>query len=132
MTPREFHVRLADGRVLQALDAGAAGDRRVVLFHGTPGSRLVPKSWLGALMTAGIRLLAWDRPGYGGSARLAHTTGVRSLMASPSASVRCWVRGVPDPADAHAQTVTGGQPRDSHAGEVAGHQDHLTPPTGAL
>jgi pimeloyl-ACP methyl ester carboxylesterase len=70
MMVRERDIRLADGRVVRVLDAGAAGDPAVAFFHSAPGSRLVPESWLGALMTAGIRLLAWDRPGYGGSAPL--------------------------------------------------------------
>jgi pimeloyl-ACP methyl ester carboxylesterase len=68
MITREHEVRLADGRVLRVLDAGAAGNPAVAFFHGAPGSRLVPEPWLGALMAAGIRLLSWDRPGYGGSA----------------------------------------------------------------
>ena len=35
-------------------------------------------------------------------------------------------RNVGNPADAHARTLMGGQPRVGHAREVAGHQDHLT------
>ncbi len=67
MTTREYDVRLAYGRVLRVLDAGAAGNPAVAFFHGSPQARLVPESWLGVLMAAGIRLLSWDRPGYGGS-----------------------------------------------------------------
>ncbi len=61
MTTREYEVRLADGRVLRVLDAGAAGDPAVAFFHGAPGSRLVPEPWLGALRAAGIRLRLGSR-----------------------------------------------------------------------
>jgi pimeloyl-ACP methyl ester carboxylesterase len=60
--------RLPDGRTLTYAEYGTPNGRPVFYFHGTPGSRLEP-----ALLDdndiakAGIRLIACDRPGMGGS-----------------------------------------------------------------
>lgn len=64
----ETDVRLPDGRTLHAYDSGA-GDRAVVWHHGSPqvGAPLEPL--LRAATARGIRLLSYDRPGYGGSTR---------------------------------------------------------------
>lgn len=67
VTTRQRDVRLPDGRVLRVQDSGATEAPAVVFFHGTPGSRLLHESWLAAAASAGLRLLAYDRPGYGGS-----------------------------------------------------------------
>jgi pimeloyl-ACP methyl ester carboxylesterase len=39
----------------------------VVVFHGTPGSRLLGKLYDEAAQVAGVRVLSFDRPGYGQS-----------------------------------------------------------------
>lgn len=67
MTTREHDVRLADGRTLRIQDSGAIEAPTVVFCHGTPGSRLLHDRWLAAAADAGLRLLAYDRPGCGGS-----------------------------------------------------------------
>jgi pimeloyl-ACP methyl ester carboxylesterase len=67
MTTREQDVRLADGRVLRVLDTGAADGHPVVVFHGTPASRRLHEVWVTAAADAGLRLISYDRPGYGGS-----------------------------------------------------------------
>jgi pimeloyl-ACP methyl ester carboxylesterase len=67
MTTREHDVRLADGRTLRVQDSGATEAPTVVFFHGTPGCGLLHDRWLAAAAAAGLRLLAYDRPGYGGS-----------------------------------------------------------------
>jgi pimeloyl-ACP methyl ester carboxylesterase len=67
MTTREHDVRLADGRTLRIQDSGATEAPTVVFFHGTPGCGLLHDRWLAAAAAAGLRLLAYDRPGYGGS-----------------------------------------------------------------
>lgn len=67
MATREQDVRLADGRVLRVLDTGAADGQPVVVFHGTPASRRLHEVWVTAAQDAGLRLLSYDRPGYGGS-----------------------------------------------------------------
>jgi len=60
-------VRLPDGRTLAYAEFGDPAGRPAFYFHGFPGSRLE-----GALVHApaareGVRVLAVDRPGYGGS-----------------------------------------------------------------
>ncbi len=59
---------LPDGRLLAYAEYGAPGGRPVFYFHGLPGSRLDPTVLdLDELKEAGIRLIACDRPGMGGS-----------------------------------------------------------------
>ena len=41
------------------------------LLHGTPGSRLGPRPRSSVLHRLGVRLISFDRPGYGGSDRMA-------------------------------------------------------------
>jgi len=57
--------RLADGRSLGFAEYGEHGGFPVLFFHGTPGSRLDASPLTGAAATAGVRLLALDRPGMG-------------------------------------------------------------------
>jgi pimeloyl-ACP methyl ester carboxylesterase len=61
-------LRLRDGRSLGYLDIGEVGTPPVILFHGSPGSRLdafyLPSDELAA---TGVRMLAPDRPGLGRS-----------------------------------------------------------------
>jgi pimeloyl-ACP methyl ester carboxylesterase len=67
MTTREQDVRLADGRVLRVLDTGPADGHAVLVCHGTPASRRLHDGWVMAAADAGLRLISYDRPGYGGS-----------------------------------------------------------------
>jgi pimeloyl-ACP methyl ester carboxylesterase len=67
MATREQDVRLADGRVLRVLHTGAADGRPVVVLHGTPASRRLHEAWVAAAQDAGLRLISYDRLGYGGS-----------------------------------------------------------------
>jgi pimeloyl-ACP methyl ester carboxylesterase len=63
---REHRIS-TDGRVLKVVEAGDPNGAAVVAHHGTPGSRLL---WRGLIEDAeqrGIRILGYDRPGYGGS-----------------------------------------------------------------
>ena len=41
----------------------------LVAHHGTPGSRLLYRRWVEDAAERGIRLIGYDRPGYGGSDR---------------------------------------------------------------
>lgn len=60
--------RLPDGRALAYAEYGAPGGKPVFYFHGSAGSRLEPVMLDGeAMQKAGIRLIACDRPGMGGS-----------------------------------------------------------------
>ena len=55
------------GRVLRARDAGDPGGPVVMYFHGTPGSRLDLSFGEQVVADSGVRLVSFDRPGYGGS-----------------------------------------------------------------
>ncbi len=59
-------IRLRDGRALAYAEWGPAGGRPVLHFHGVPDGRF---SWGGgsACKDRGVRLIAVDRPGIGGS-----------------------------------------------------------------
>jgi pimeloyl-ACP methyl ester carboxylesterase len=64
------YVETRDGRRLAYEDQGDRGGVPVVIIHGTPGSRLDglhpdPEP----VTAAGLRLITYDRPGYGGSTR---------------------------------------------------------------
>lgn len=59
-----------DGRALTYAQHGDLGGRPVIVMHGTPGSRIGPLPRASRLYPQGVRLIAYDRPGYGGSARL--------------------------------------------------------------
>jgi pimeloyl-ACP methyl ester carboxylesterase len=67
--PERFNrrVTLTDGRVLTYAEVGDPGGEPLVLFHGTPSSRL-DAYWLDdPARRAGWRIIAPDRPGHGGS-----------------------------------------------------------------
>jgi pimeloyl-ACP methyl ester carboxylesterase len=57
------------GRRLRYELAGPAGGAAVVLMHGMPGSRIGPLPRPSVLHRVGVRLISYDRPGYGGSDR---------------------------------------------------------------
>jgi pimeloyl-ACP methyl ester carboxylesterase len=65
-----FHVRSADGRQVALQVSGDPSGHPVFLMHGTPGSRLGPLPRASRLYGLGVRLITFDRPGYGGSDRL--------------------------------------------------------------
>jgi pimeloyl-ACP methyl ester carboxylesterase len=69
-------VRTEDGRRLELHEAGDPGGLPVIVHHGTPGSATLYDRWA----TPGIRLISYDRPGYGGSSRAAGRT-VASVVA---------------------------------------------------
>jgi len=59
-------VTVADGRQLAIDDGGRPDGRPVLLLHPAPGSRLLdPDPW--ATAGARVRLITFDRPGYGAS-----------------------------------------------------------------
>src|SRR5882672_6578596 len=60
-------IDLPDGRKLAIKSFGNPTDPVVVLFTGSPGSRLGPVPLDEALRAIGVRLLTFDRPGYGDS-----------------------------------------------------------------
>lgn len=63
-------VTLPDGRVIAVEDRGNPSGRPVMFLHPAPGSRLIdPDPW--ATAGARVRLVTFDRPGYGSSTPLA-------------------------------------------------------------
>jgi pimeloyl-ACP methyl ester carboxylesterase len=64
---REFDVTLPDGRVLHAYEAGDPSGVLVVYHHGTPTSGALRQEWATDAEQKGIRLVGYDRAGYGAS-----------------------------------------------------------------
>lgn len=60
-------VRRADGRALAVLEEGAGDGPVLVAHHGTPGAGCLYSAEIASARSRGLRLLAYDRPGYGGS-----------------------------------------------------------------
>jgi len=60
-------VKCDDGRALAFREYGAPDGAPVFYFHGWPGSRLDFAANHGAAAAAGVRVIAVDRPGMGGS-----------------------------------------------------------------
>jgi pimeloyl-ACP methyl ester carboxylesterase len=69
MPPREHAVKGPGGRALRVLEDGDPNGVPLIAHHGTPGSRLLYRRWVDDAAARGIRLIAYDRPGYGGSDR---------------------------------------------------------------
>ena len=69
--PRTLDVRTPDGRTLRVHDDGEPGDDRVAVLthHGTPSSGALEPKALSDARSRGLRLIGYDRPGYGGSDR---------------------------------------------------------------
>jgi pimeloyl-ACP methyl ester carboxylesterase len=65
----EHGVEGPGGRVLRVREDGDPAGVPLVAHHGTPGSRLLYERWVEDASQRGIRLIAYDRPGYGGSDR---------------------------------------------------------------
>jgi pimeloyl-ACP methyl ester carboxylesterase len=62
-------VITSSGRSLMVDLSGKPDGAPVFLLHGTPGSRSGPKPRGAALYWRGVKLITYDRPGYGGSSR---------------------------------------------------------------
>jgi pimeloyl-ACP methyl ester carboxylesterase len=56
-----------DGHTLAVLEAGDESGHAIIAIHGTPGSGLLWRGMIEDAEVRGMRLLAYDRPGYGGS-----------------------------------------------------------------
>jgi pimeloyl-ACP methyl ester carboxylesterase len=63
----EATVRARDGRELRIVEAGAADGLAVLVHNGTPMSRLLFGPCVEDAEQRGIRLIGYDRPGYGAS-----------------------------------------------------------------
>ncbi|MEO6857874.1 MAG: alpha/beta fold hydrolase [Solirubrobacteraceae bacterium] len=65
----EHELVTRDGRTLQVLERGVSNGRPVLVHGGTPNSRLPYEPDVAVAERRGIRLISYDRPGYGGSTR---------------------------------------------------------------
>jgi len=63
----EYSVTTPDGRTLAVEDAGDPQGRPVLVHVGTPGSRRLYGRTVADATARGLRLISYDRPGYGGS-----------------------------------------------------------------
>jgi pimeloyl-ACP methyl ester carboxylesterase len=62
-------IETTDGRTLEVHEAGDASGFPVIVHHGTPMSGLQYDPHVDLALEQGIRLIGYDRPGYGGSSR---------------------------------------------------------------
>jgi pimeloyl-ACP methyl ester carboxylesterase len=67
MSERTHDVPAADGRTLHVLEAGEPDGACVVVHHGTPMSGALFAAEIESARERGLRLVAYDRPGYGES-----------------------------------------------------------------
>ncbi len=65
----EHEVTTGDGRILKVLERGDPAGRPVLVHNGMPNSRLLYDPDVAAATRQGVRLISYDRPGYGGSTR---------------------------------------------------------------
>lgn len=61
----EHRIELPDGRILAAAEVGDPNGRPAIYAHGFPGSRLGVRIGDDEARERGIRLIAFDRPGWG-------------------------------------------------------------------
>jgi pimeloyl-ACP methyl ester carboxylesterase len=66
---REHTISAPDGRRLRVLEDGDPDGVPVLVHHGTPSSRLLSRHTVADARERGIRLIGYDRPGFGGSDR---------------------------------------------------------------
>jgi len=72
----EHHVAMDGGRELAVVEDGDPNGRPVFSLHGSPGGRLLYGRHVADAARRQIRLIGYDRPGYGGStARRGRTVG---------------------------------------------------------
>jgi pimeloyl-ACP methyl ester carboxylesterase len=64
---RTHTITTPDGRTLAVAEAGVPDGPAVVAHHGTPGCGRLHRSEVESAQRLGLRLITYDRPGYGGS-----------------------------------------------------------------
>ena len=110
--------------MVRARDTGDPGGPVVLYFHGTPGSRLDLSFGEQVVADSGVRLVSFDRPGYGGSTPapfgLASIAADAHAVADALGAARFATLGVSGggPGALAAATVPGG--RVSRVGVVSG------------
>jgi pimeloyl-ACP methyl ester carboxylesterase len=66
---QDHRVTTASGRVLTVSEGGDPNGAPILIHHGTPGSRLIYEIHDAIARSQGVRLITYDRPGYGDSDR---------------------------------------------------------------
>jgi pimeloyl-ACP methyl ester carboxylesterase len=74
---RDGSVVLSDGRVMEYWDGGDPGGRAMIVHPGTPETRVMATWGHHAAVSAGVRLVSVNRPGYGGSTPLTQPSLLR-------------------------------------------------------
>ena len=69
MSATEHTISTGDGRRVCLLEAGQPDGVPVLVLRGSPHSRLLYDRWVEDAQSRGIRLICYERPGYGGSTR---------------------------------------------------------------
>ena len=64
---RDFDLTTPDGRTLSVLESGDPYGRPVLVHAGMPNSRLIYGPFMELAERQGVRLISYDRPGYGRS-----------------------------------------------------------------
>jgi pimeloyl-ACP methyl ester carboxylesterase len=64
---RDYDIQAPDGRRLHVREDGDPDGVPLITLHGTPGSRVLAPSAIRSAAERGIRLIGYDRPGYGAS-----------------------------------------------------------------
>ena len=64
-----MNVETRDGRTLRVHFAGAEDGFAVLAHHGSPSAGVLYEAWSDDARDRGVRLIGYDRPGYGGSTR---------------------------------------------------------------
>jgi len=67
MSAREHDVPTPDGRTLRVREDGDPGGPAILFHHGTPMAGTLYAAHVADARARGARLVAYDRPGYGGS-----------------------------------------------------------------
>lgn len=67
MYAETYFVPTVDGRELCVLQTGCPDGIPMMVHAGSPGSRLPSDAWVGFAVDRGVRLITYDRPGYGDS-----------------------------------------------------------------
>lgn len=62
---RDYLIKSPDGRNLKVIEAGVETGKPIFTLHGTPMSRILYDPHVSDASKRGIRLISYDRPGYG-------------------------------------------------------------------
>ena len=67
MNTNDRNISTENGHKIRIIEAGQPDGIPILVHTGTPGSSLLYTSWVKDAESRGIRLISYDRPGYGGS-----------------------------------------------------------------